>query len=559
MTNLLACTGRIPFSCTLVVAATCLSACGGGGDGGSSSPVTPTPSPAAPAAGPAVAALSTTSTGKTSWNRSTPISLTLKDGTGALVLTALNCTAADPVALTVAANCSSVTGNRLGDQSITVSSGSLSATATIKVIPQAQPMGTEGSASSYGSGDYNLVTNAAGNVFAWGSNPSSTLGQGANPVALPTLALPTPVKDATGATVLSGIVASSNGMSNALALTESGEVWSWGRSYSGTLGRSGAVNEGLPGKVSNAAANGSLAGIVAVSVGAYNATALSHDGTVYSWGEFTGQSGPIAIALPGQVIAVSGSGVLGGVVQISSGSSWTAALTSEGKVVTWGFDSSEGRTGRGAVSSGVLDAGYVVRASDGLPLNDIVAISAGYNVGLALTSTGTVYAWGNNQYGQLGQGTQNGSVPSANLVKGVGGLGQLSNIAMVAAGGNHALAMDSSGNVFSWGLATAGQLGDGPNHPVLNQSTTPRAVVSELGTAQLSGVVAIAAGYSHSLALTSNGSLLVWGDGFQGNLGQGSTSTADLYVPTKVKDVSGTAFLSLGPVTYFPNLLRRGR
>ena len=263
--------------------------------------------------------------------------------------------------------------------------------------------------------------------------------------------------------------------------------------------------------------------------------------------------------MPGQVVAVSGSGVLSGIVAVSSGNSWAAALTADGRVVSWGYDLSDGRTGHGTASNSVLLPGYVVRASDGQPLSDIVAISAGYNFGLALTSTGQVWAWGNNASGQTGQNTQNVLTPSAVQVKGVGGVGLLSNITMVAAGGNHALVLDSSGRVFSWGYSQNGELGDGAAHPRVNQSLLPAAVVSELGTGQLSGMVAIAAGYAHSLALAADGSLYAWGAGFRGDLGQGSGNVAILYVPTKVKDAAGTGSLSVGPLSYFPNLLRRAR
>jgi alpha-tubulin suppressor-like RCC1 family protein len=145
------------------------------------------------------------------------------------------------------------------------------------------------------------------------------------------------------------------------------------------------------------------------------------------------------------------------------------------------------------------------------------------------------------------------------LVKGVAGTGLLSNIKMVTAGGIHALAMDNDGKVFSWGYSQNGQLGDGANHPRVNQSPLPDAVVSANGTGQLSAVTAIFAGYAQSLALMSDGSLLIWGNGFRGGLGQGGTSSTDLFVPTPVKDAAGTGQLSLGPLSAWPNLLRRGR
>ena len=537
-------------SSTSTLVLSILAACGGGG----SSDSTP-----APPLGTATVTLLAPSTGKASWNLSTPISVTLRDGAGALVSGPPSCTSADAVALTVAANCATVVGNRLGIQTLVVSAGSVSASTTIKIVPQAQPLAAQGVASSNGSGDYNLATTPAGKVLAWGANPGGVLGQGQFDPALQAAFLPVTVKDSTGLADLAGVQATSAGNKNALALTEDGEVWSWGDNGSGALGRVKANGDALPGKVNNAAVNGNLAGIVAVSPGDSNVAALSHDGTVYTWGNYGGRTAPGSTTVPGQVVAVSGSGVLSGIVAVSAGNSWAAALTADGRVVSWGYVLSDGRTGHGTASNSVLLPGYVVRASDGQPLSDIVAISAGYNFGLALTSSGQVWAWGNNASGQTGQNTQNVLTPSAVQVKGVGGVGLLSNITMVAAGGNHALVLDSSGRVFSWGYSQNGELGDGAAHPRVNQSLLPAAVVSELGTGQLSGMVAIAAGYAHSLALAADGSLYAWGAGFRGDLGQGSGNVAILYVPTKVKDAAGTGSLSVGPLSYFPNLLRRAR
>lgn len=542
-----------------------LAACGGGG-GSDPTPAAPPGNGGGPAPvpgvtpGTATVTLLAPSNGKASWNLSTPISVTLLDGAGALVSGTPSCASADTVGLTVAADCSTVVGNRLGTQSIVVSAGSVSASTTIKVVPQAQPLAAQGVTSSYGSGDYNLATVPSGKVVAWGANPSGVLGQGQFDPALQADFLPVTVKDSTGLAELTGIQATSAGTKSVLALTEDGEVWSWGSNTSGALGRAKNSNDdALPGKVNNPALNGNLAGIVAVSPGDSNVTALSHDGTVYTWGSYGGRNPPNATTVPGQVLAVSGSGVLSGVVAVSSGSQWAAALTADGRVVSWGFDLSDGRTGHGAASSSVLLPANVVRASDGQPLSDIVAISAGYDFGLALTSTGQVWAWGDNHAGQMGQNTQYVMSPGALQVKGVGGVGLLSNITMVAAGGNHALVLDSSGRVFSWGSSGRGELGDGAAHPRENQALLPAAVVSELGTGQLSGMASIAAGYAHSLALAADGSVYAWGAGFQGDLGQGSGNVANLYVPTKVKDAAGTGSLSVGPVSHFPNLLRRAR
>ena len=506
-------------------------------------PPVPTPS----------ATLNAPNSGKAPWKLATPITVALKDSAGNLVSGALSCASANTVALTVAADCSSVTGHRLGQQTITVSGGGVVANTSVKVIPQAQPLGTQGATQSS-----NMVVTPAGRVLAWGQNYGGVLGQGKTYSQLTSLSFPTPVKDQTGLSELSGIVAVSVGDgASALALTEDGEVWSWGDSSS--LGRTANNGDALPGRVRNAADNGSLSGIVAVSVGDDNALALADDGTVYSWGGYSGQEGGSSTKrVPGQVRAVNGSGALGNVVAISAGWNWSAALTADGKVVTWGFNSSA-RTGQGVTTSTVDVPGYVLRDGDGVAISDIVAISAGYNFGLALTSAGQVYGWGDNSYGQLGQNTSSNVHSRAVLVKGADGTGQLGRIKMVAAGGWHALALDQDGKVWSWGRGVDGQLGDGPNRPTGNEWLLPRAVVSQLGTGQLADIGAIVAGYDFSMALATDGSTLIWGEGYSGKLDQGGTNTNDLAVPTPVKDTAGTGTLSLAPISVWPNLTRRGR
>ncbi|MBK9237844.1 MAG: hypothetical protein IPO19_18440 [Rhodoferax sp.] len=126
-------------------------------------PPVPTPS----------ATLNAPNSGKAPWKLATPITVALKDSAGNLVSGALSCASANTVALTVAADCSSVTGHRLGQQTITVSGGGVVANTSVKVIPQAQPLGTQGATQTY-----TMVVTPSGKVLAWGQNENGVLGQG---------------------------------------------------------------------------------------------------------------------------------------------------------------------------------------------------------------------------------------------------------------------------------------------------------------------------------------------------------------------------------------------
>lgn len=557
-----------------VMAACLMAACGGGGASDTpptatvptadATPTTPT-TPVTPTTPTATTStvLVTANSGKTAWRIATPISLTLKDASGTALTGPLTCTSDNPTTLLVAADCSTVTGQRLGAQTFTVSSASgVSAKASVKVIPQAQPLGSHGVTSQNNDGPFNLVVTQDGRVLAWGANAHGALGQGQSKAQLGQLSLPTAVKDTAGQGALKGIVAASAGSYSALALTEDGEVYSWGSNNQNVLGRDNGVQEDpLPGKVLSPTGTTPLQHIVAISIGYENALALSDEGIVYSWGYNSGQAGIDPKRVAGTVPAVDGSAPMTNAVAVSAGYGWSAVLLGDGRVVTWGYDF-YGNLGRGNIATESRDnkPGYVMSGAPVQPITGVVALSTGDLFGLALTDSGQVLAWGNNWDGQIGQGNAANHLKSAVPVKDVTGTALLSGITMVAAGGNHALAMDGKGNVLSWGRWSDGALGDGPNQlRKMAASYLPAPVLAASGIGYLTDVQALAAGYTQSLAVTSDGSLMIWGQGSTGGLGQGSGISTDYALPLNVKDAAGTGTLSIAPFSYWPNLLGKAR
>ncbi len=434
------------------------------------------------------------------------------------------------------------------------------ATVFVQVTPQRHWAGTHGVSSSSGSGDYNLVVPPVGNVLAWGANPSGVLGQNKTVTQFAFSSLPIAALNGSGAPSLDSIYMASAGDSTVLALSEEGKVWGWGDNSAWALSGQNAQFPLLPVRVRNPSNSADLDRVVQTAIGDNNALALLDDGSVLSWGNYSGQSSGSAARFPGAVMRADGP-ALNGIVGISAGWNYSLALAADGRVWAWGFNS-DGRTGTGATATPPVALAMTVKLAGGSDLTDIVAISAGYNFGLALTKDGEVYAWGDNQYGQLGQGPgQPTAILYAVKVKADGG-GALSGVAMVAAGGWHALALDSSGKLLSWGLNNDGQLGRGPSiAPGIGSRNLPIQVVSETATGALAQVASITAGFNHSLVLKSDGTVLVWGAGFRGNIGQGGTVENSPYQPTPiaVKNVAGTGSLLLTPVSVYPNLLQRFR
>ncbi|HJV70301.1 hypothetical protein [Ideonella sp.] len=536
---------RVAFAASFV-----MSACGGGGASA------PASASGQATSSQATATLVAPADGRAEWNRATSLQVSLRDGTGTLIPHP-SCSTADASTIALSGDCSTMTGYRLGTFNITVSGGGVSRDVAIKVIPQRATIATNQTGST-GSGGFNAVIAPSGQLFTWGANSFGVLGQGLNEDALAYKALPVPVKNPTGTGELNGIVAASAGNRSVLALTEDGEVYVWGQGATVAFTQQDQIS--LPAKMPNAANNGSLNHIVAVSAGDSNCVALADDGTIYAWGNYAaqGSSGADHVVYPLKVKTPDGSGVLHEVVAIAAGWNYSLALMQDGRIVAWGFNSS-GVTGASSTIPVQPLPRFITRALDGSPLSGMVSLSAGYNFAMALAADGKVYAWGANPFGQIGQGVQQGTYRQAVIVKDSAGSGELSNIASISAGGNHALALDADGNAFTWGYSQNGQLGDGANHPRVNQGLLPAPVVSENGTGQLSNMVGLASGFGHSLALTSDGNVLVWGSGLRGNLGQGESTFADSFIPIAVKGPDGSGELSLAPLAVSRTSYRRYR
>lgn len=165
------------------------------------------------------------------------------------------------------------------------------------------------------------------------------------------------------------------------------------------------------------------------------------------------------------------------------------------------------------------------RAALASPLTDIAAVSAGGDHTCALTVAGGVKCWGDNDHGQLGDGTNETSLGP------VEASGLSSGVAAVSAGGDHTCALTMAGGVKCWGGNFSGQLGDGTSAgpETCTVSGTPYAFACSTTpvdvTGLSSGVAAVSSGYRHTCALTSAGGVRCWGANFAGQLGDG-TSTA---------------------------------
>jgi hypothetical protein len=275
----------------------------------------------------------------------------------------------------------------------------------------------------------------------------------------------------------------------------------------------GASWLGCPG-TGDAAATGAMAGnFVAVSVGNDFACALTTSGAVQCWGS---NSQVASSAYP-----VTVPGLESGVTAISAGDLYACALTRYGAVQCWGSDQFTGGASPVTVVPG-LERGIVAVSVGSAADSPSVAFSA-----CAVTASGAVQCWGDNTYGQLGNGA-GGRFSGSNVPVPVTGLDN--GVTAVSVGDSDACAIAAGGAVQCWGDNTYGQLGIDPM--TLAFSAVPVAVPG-----LTSGVTAVSVGDRAACALTAGGQVTCWGDAW-GFVSFDATGVAGPWGPVPVPGLS---------------------
>ncbi len=263
--------------------------------------------------------------------------------------------------------------------------------------------------------------------------------------------------------------------------------------------------------------------------------ALTSEGTVYAWGTNAyGCLGDGTNTNRSSPVQVKGVNGTGYLTGVTdiSAGAWFSVAVTSSGVVAWGLNGN-GQLGNATNSDSYFPT-YVKDVTGTGNLTGVSKVSAGGAFALALKNS-TVVSWGLNHLGQLG----NNSWTASNIpvqVVGVGGSGILSEVSDIAAGKTHSLAITSNG-VVSWGFNVRGQLG---NNTTTNNSA-PVQVLGVGGTGSLTGMTSIAAGENFSLA-SSNQAVYGWGENGSGQLGD--TSTTSRLTPVQVVGVAGTGYLT---------------
>jgi alpha-tubulin suppressor-like RCC1 family protein len=322
-----------------------------------------------------------------------------------------------------------VTAVAVGGATITATTLSGGFAATCAVTVEA---GALIAPSTFAAGYYHsLGVKEQGGLWAWGDNYFGQLGDGTNEERL------TPVQVNNGA----GDWVSMAGCDHTAAVKADGSLWAWGSNTYGQLGDDTTANKNAPVRVGNGN------DWAAVSAGQYHTLAIKKDGSLWAWGR--NHHGQLGDGTGTDRYAPVPVGADDNWASVAVGYYHTTAVKKDGSLWTWG-QNDNGQLGQ----NDIMDRNTPQRVG---AIDDWAAVAAGAYHTMAVKKDGSLWAWGRNYYGQLGLGASgpltNRYVPDM--------VDETKDWASVAAGAHHTLAIKADGSLWAWGWNEYGQLGDG--------------------------------------------------------------------------------------------------
>ena len=433
-----------------------------------------------------------TNTGTTAASNLLPFAIAASQtGVDEFIVTATTCGA------TLAANASctvtlafrpSAAGLRFGG----VAPASLSAVAALSgtgTPTGAQPDSIVGLS---GGNMHTCALTSAGGMKCWGFGAEGQLGDGTGTRRL------SPV-EVTG--LGSHVAAISSGGGHTCALTDAGGAACWGSNVEGMLGNGTLTSRLLPGEVTGGTE------LVAMAAGYLHTCAVTTGGAVRCWGD--NGFGQLGFAAPvRQLTPVAVADLASGWAAVTAGAFHNCALSNQGRLKCWGYNAS------GQLGNGLIESSNPVPQEVYLGGMASTAVATGHSHTCALRGDGGVWCWGDNLFGQLGDGT------GVDRLLPVVVPGLESGVVAVSAKSFHTCALLASGAVKCWGSNDEGQLGNGTRLDSL--------VPVDVG---LAGAIAVGTGQYHSCAALTDG-VRCWGLNSHGQLGDGTTVRR--LVPTAV-------------------------
>ncbi len=381
-----------------------------------------------------------------------------------------------------------------------------------------------------------------GHLWSWGKNENGQLGDGTTTRRITPVRVQQETEEGIFVDNTTKWKAVSAGGERTVGIDSDGHLWSWGKNENGQLGDGTTANKSTPVRVQQETEEEIFVDNTtewkAVSVGFAHTVGIDSNETLWSWGKNSGgQLGDgtkIDKSIP---VRVQQAGITWKAV--AAGGGHTVGLAEDGSLWSWGYNES-GQLGLGNLGT---DASGAAITQISLPQKignktwSAVAVSLGaFSFTVGIDSDGTLWSWGYNGNGQLGDGTKTDkSTPVRVQQKTEEGafVDNRTKWKAVAAGGGHTVGLAEDGTLWSWGYNGNGQLGDGTtaykSTPVRVQQKTEAEPFEDNMTKWES----VSAGEDHTVGIAEDGTLWSWGKNEFGQLGD--STTTDKNTPVKIQ------------------------
>lgn len=314
----------------------------------------------------------------------------------------------------------------------------------------------------------------------------------------------------------------SMGAYHSSALTTEGKLYLWGENGSGQLGYGTSTYSNMPNDISSQFNLFAGEKIQSVSLGAYHSSALTTENRLFMWGNNnSGQLGngftlnsDTPIDITSQFNLNEGETIH----KVSLGAYHSSALTTDNRLFTWGRNNS-GQLGNGSTANSLVP--YDTTAQFSLNEGEVIQdVSMGEDHSSIITSEGRLFMWGNNEFGQLGNGDTVDSNNPIEIENSEFSLNQGEVIQSVSLGKEHSSALTSEGRLFMWGSNESKQLGivTAFVHMII-----PIEITSRFNLEEGEVITSVIMRGRYSSAFTSQGRLFMWGENTHGQLGDGTT------------------------------------
>lgn len=329
-----------------------------------------------------------------------------------------------------------------------------------------------------------------GSLYVWGCGFARQLGNGEYCIA------DNPIK------IMDDVEKINFGFENSAAITKDGSLYIWGKHNPIPDEPSGLfMNPDTPEKI--------MDNVRSVSLGTYHTAVIKTDNTLYMWGY--NSMGQLGNGKSGMYeYSDTPVKIMDDVMCVSLGFLHSAAVTYDGSLYTWGCNRN-GQLGNGKSGESEIEAEPVKI------MDNVRYVSVGDEHSAAVTEDGSLYMWGYNKYGQVGNGKSGENEIQTEPVK------IMDNVQYVSLGLLHSAAITKNGSLYMWGANDSGQLGNGEEGQDA-LSAVPVKIMDNVETVSL--------GNGHSGALTKDGKLYMWGNNSLGGVG---TESDDYRIPTPTR------------------------